>query len=247
MEVLSRCDNLLKQLPTMDVVKFLLAAPLDGEHSTVKTRHGKSKLSPKEAGRRFKAALSALQGAKSEERKRWRKNLAVELEDVFSMLPAELKNPLRQTVLHRLILTLKETRAKFQRMALAEIVRVSDEDAFFVAGSMPLHFIVSGDGDSFGANCQCVSDDQLVVQMVCGRAEVTVRNVRAIRAAIGRELFPKLPDCPAAWWSRAPGAVNWEKPQQVLVWLLSLLVFSWSGMCDFLCNFSVPRLWRDRC
>ena len=152
-DVLARCENILSHLPPIDVVKFLFAAPLGGEHGTGKVRHESDKVSPEEAKQLFEKAVAVLQKAgPKKDRKRARKALAVLLRRVFPLLSAERKNDLRQTVLHRLLETLKETQSKFVRMARAEIVRVSDEDGSFLQGSLRVHFIVSGDGDAFGAN-----------------------------------------------------------------------------------------------
>ncbi len=241
-DVLARCEDVLVRLPPMTLVKFLLAAPLDGEHGTAKVRHEKSKLTPEQAKKRFEAAVLKVQKtSEKQKRKVARKALANELKQVFPLLEGPLKNDLRQTVLHFLIETLKEQRYKFRKMAQAQIVRTSDEDGSFEEGSLEIHFIVTGDGDAVGANCQSRNDSQIVAQIILkSRTEFAVRNARAVKAAIGRELFPRLKAVPVAWWSRAPGAVDWKDEKQVLVWLLSVVIFSWSGMCDFCAPFRYP-------
>ena len=50
-------------------------------------------------------------------------------------------------------------------MVRTQIVHTSDKDGSFLEGALQLHFIVSGDGDTVGANCQCASDAQVVVQI----------------------------------------------------------------------------------
>jgi hypothetical protein len=60
-DVLGRCEDLLERLPPMDVVKFLFAAPLAGEHASAKVRHDKDVLTPDKAELRFRGAVSLLQ------------------------------------------------------------------------------------------------------------------------------------------------------------------------------------------
>ena len=87
-DVLGRCEDLLERLPPMDVVKFLFAAPLAGEHASAEVRHDKDVLTPDKAELRFRGAVLLLQKAQGKSnRKVARKALAEELRKVFPALP----------------------------------------------------------------------------------------------------------------------------------------------------------------
>jgi hypothetical protein len=140
-------------------------------------------------------------------RKKARAALCTTLTRVFPFLSAKMKAQLRVTALNHLVETLdavvrrenaavegeKLEKLSFPKLQKAQFVRAADEDAFFLDSDVRrVHFIVSGDGDAFMANLQCVNDKQVVVQVAFSEGEVLVRNARDVKAAIFREHFPDL-------------------------------------------------------
>ncbi len=138
--------------------------------------------------------------------------------------------------MQQLLLTLERENNKFPKLASSSIwYRIADEDAHGIPKwGCPIYLIVSGNGDSFMANCHCANDRQVVYQLVVrGDGQLVVRNARALKAAIFQSLFPDLAHYPEAWWSQSPAAVNFQEPAEAKVWLLMMLIESLHGMSDF--------------
>jgi hypothetical protein len=164
MQLLFRCEDILAQLPPMDVVKLLVAAPIEDERGSRKTRHDKSGVSvddaQKAAARQLEAASLKVVSAKGEKKgaqKKARAELRETLTSVFPLLAPQKKAELRRTALRCLLDTLetvvrddvKKEKPRLPCMQKAQIVRTADEDAFFLdRDAKSVHFIVTADGDA---------------------------------------------------------------------------------------------------
>ncbi len=237
LRLLGQLEQLSSVFPAVKFDVFFSAA-FNGEHATVKKRHGKG-LSPEAALQQLDAALAKCKAngkRKLEKARATRRAITTSLRELVSQLPPGYKSAIRATVIQLLLVQLAKERQMFPKLAsMSSWYRVADEDAHFIPPwSCLVHIIVSGDGDAFMAGLHCADDRQVVFQVVMpGNGKLVVRNARAVKAAIFRSLFPALAHYPEAWWSRSPAAVNFQEPAEANAWLLMMLMESMKGMSDF--------------
>ncbi len=224
--LLGLLESLMTALPMVTNFGIFFAATLDGEHATVKKRHSNGPL-PEAAWVQLEKADAACKTGKIEDQRSTHREIKTSLCQLLSTLPVAFKSEIRWAVVEQLLLTLERENNKFPKLASSSIwYRIADEDAHGIPKwGCPIYLIVSGNGDSFMANCHCANDRQVVYQLVVrGDGQLVVRNARALKAAIFQSLFPDLAHYPEAWWSQSPAAVNFQEPAEEKVWLLMMLI-----------------------
>lgn len=221
--VVRQTSELVEILSTiMDVKVELCAAACEGnEHATLKARHHGD---GQRALRRIERAAAAQQEGPSRKR-----NHQV-VESVMRNL-SDLSFVPKQTIRRQFVSDVAAAMGADQHFHL---VRVCDEDRYFLVDSHLLHVIDSVDYDALWMGLRCVDDRQVVIVMNSESKSISLTDARVAKANAMAELFPDLNSLLApeqfVFWSRSfIGSTLLERT----VWLASVLACAWRDVCDF--------------